>query len=89
METTYRSIVPLNQEHGLRDMRTIGDTQHQKEVVIESLSQEEIDNMIKKENNEKVADGLRKYAAGRTTYSYNSADDRHFICVEETSSKTK
>ena len=48
-------------------------------VVIPPLSQEEIEVMIQRESNPKVAEGLREYAVGRNTYSYNSAEDKHFI----------
>lgn len=77
----YSAITPLNQEHGLRDMVLLGgyDTYPQ-DVVIPPLSQEEIEVMIQRESNPKVAEGLRKFAVGRTTYSYNSAEDKNFVC---------
>lgn len=77
----YSAITPLNQEHGLRDMVLLGgyDTYPQ-DVVIPTLSQEEIEVMIQRESNPKVAEGLRAYAVGRTTYSYNSAEDKSFVC---------
>lgn len=73
----YSAITPLNQEHGLRDMALLGG--YDPYVVIPPLSQEEIEVMIQRESNPKVAEGLREYAVGRNTYSYNSAEDKHFI----------
>lgn len=76
----YSAITPLNQEHGLRDMVLLGGYDpYPQNVVIPPLSQEEIEVMIQRESNPKVAEGLREYAVGRNTYSYNSAEDKHFI----------
>lgn len=76
----YSAITPLNQEYGLRDMILLGGYEpYPQNVVIPPLSQEEIEVMIQRESNPKVAEGLREYAAGRNTYSYNSAEDKHFI----------
>lgn len=77
----YSAITPLNQEHGLRDMVALldGYGPYPQNVVIPPLSQEEIEVMIQRESNPKVAEGLREYAVGRNTYSYNSAEDKHFI----------
>lgn len=75
----YRATIPLNQEHGLSDMIPIGGDPYPQEIVIPPLSQEQIEEMIQKETNSKVAEGLRKYAVGRNTYSYNSLEDKDFI----------
>ena len=77
----YSAITPLNQEHGLRDMAALldGYGPYPQNVVIPPLSQEEIEVMIQRESNPKVAEGLRGCAVGRSTYSYNSAEDKHFI----------
>lgn len=76
----YSAIAPLNQEHGLRDMALLGGYgPYPQNVVIPPLSQEEIEVMIQRESNPKVAEGLREYAVGKNTYSYNSAEDKHFI----------
>lgn len=77
----YSAITPLNQEHGLRDMAALldGYGPYPQNVVIPPLSQEEIEAMIQRESNPKIAEGLREYAVGRNTYSYNSAEDKHFI----------
>lgn len=76
----YSAITPLNQEHGLRDMILLGGYDlYPQNVVIPPLSQEEIEAMIQSESNPKVAEGLREYAIGRNTYSYDSAEDKYFI----------
>lgn len=76
----YSAITPLNQEHGLRDMILLGGYDpYPQNVVIPPLSQEEIEAMIQRESNPKVAEGLREYAIGRNTYSYDSAEDKYFI----------
>ena len=56
-------------------------------IVIPPLSKEEIETMIQRENNPKVREGLRKYAVDRTTYSYNSNEDKYFISEGITQSK--
>lgn len=57
----YSAITPLNQEHGLRDMAALFDGYgpYPQNVVIPPLSQEEIEAMIQRESNPKVAEGLR------------------------------
>ena len=88
----YRSVLPLNQEHGLRDMALLGGYDpYPENTEIKPLSQEEIEEMIRRENNPKVEEDLRKYATGRSTYYYNSADDKYFVKkgVESSQSKSK
>lgn len=76
----YSAITPLNQEHGLRDMILLGGYDlYPQNVVIPPLSQEEIEAMIQRESNPKVAEGLREYSIGRNTYSYDSTEDKYFI----------
>lgn len=76
----YSAITPLSQENGLRDMVLFGGYDpYPQNVVIPPLSQEEIEAMIQRESNPKVAEGLRGYAIGRNTYSYDSAEDKYFI----------
>ena len=36
----------------------------------------EIEAMIARENDERVGNGLRKYAVGRSSYSYSSSDEQ-------------
>ena len=76
----YNATTPLNQEHGLRDMVLPGGYDpYPQDVVIPPLSKEQIEEMIQRESNPKVAEGLRAYAVDRENYYYNSAEDRHFI----------
>lgn len=78
--TKYNATVPLNQEHGLKDMILNGGDIYQQDITILPLSQSEIEAIIQKESNSKVAEGLRKYAAGRETYAYSSLYDNSFVC---------
>lgn len=78
----YNAITQLYQEYGLKNMVPVagyGYDPYPKEVIINPLSQEEIEAMIKRESNPKIAEGLRQYAVGRESYSYNSAEDSHFV----------
>ena len=74
----YQASVPLNQEHGLREMHTIGGDPFPKEIMIDPISSEELEEMITRENNPKVEEGLRVFAEGREKYYYNSNEDSHF-----------
>lgn len=78
-EIKYNATVPLSREHGLRDIIAIDGDPYPQEIVIPPLSQEQIEEMIQQETNPKVAEGLRKYAVGRDTYFYNSANDKNFV----------
>lgn len=79
--TKYNAIVPLNQEHGVMNMiYTTGGYIYQQDITILPLSQSEIEAMIQKETNSKVAEGLRKYVAGREVYAYSSTYDNGFVC---------
>ena len=76
----YNATIPLvTTPIGLREMHPCGGDPYPQEIVIPPLSQEQIEEMIQQETNPKVAEGLRKYAVGRDTYFYNSADDKDFI----------
>lgn len=76
----YYGVVPLHQEHGLRDMYVANgyNTYPVPDVVIKPLSDDEIDAMISKESDARVAKGLREYAVGRTHYSYSSNDSGQY-----------
>lgn len=76
----YYGVVPLHQEHGLRDMYIANgyNTYPVPEVVIHPLMESEIEKMISKESDERVATGLREYAKGRTSYSYSSNDSGEY-----------
>ena len=75
----YSAITPLNQEHGLGDMVLPSGYSYPQNVVITPLSQEAIYEMIQRESNPKVAEGLRRYAVGRDNYFYNSEEDINFV----------
>ena len=75
----YNATIPLNQEHGLRDMIVLGGDPYPQNVVIPPLSKEQIEAMIQRESNPKVAEELRALAVDRENYYYNSAEDIHFI----------
>ena len=80
----YYGKVPLHQEHGLRDMYIANgfNTYPVPPVTIHPLMESEVEAMIARESDSRVAEGLRKYAEGRTSYSYSSGG-------EESSNKPK
>ncbi len=47
--------------------------------------------MIQRENNPKVAEGLREYAAGRENYYYSTSEDKNFICegIQQSQGKSR
>ena len=76
----YSAVTPLNQEHGLRDMvLPSGYDPYPQDVVIFPLSIEEIEAMIQRESNPKVAEGLRAYAVDRENYYYSTSNDKNFV----------
>lgn len=85
----YSATIPLDRQHGLRDMNTVVGFHGQfpEEVIIQPLSKEDIEEMITKEKNTKVEEGLRKLAQGRDTYYYDSKKDPHFKYVGFDNSK--
>ena len=74
----FSYIVPLNQEHGLKNMKQIGGYEHPMPVVIPTLSSEQIDAMIQRESDPKVREGLKKLAVGRENYYYNPELDKNY-----------
>ena len=76
----YSSEVLLDTEHGLRDMRlrNANVDPYPKEVRIEPLSKEEIENLLSKEDPD-VATALRPFAIDRDTYSYDAFKDSHYL----------
>lgn len=76
---TFYSVVPLNQDEGLRNMNINEEyTMYPKDIVIPALEDWEIDLMITSESNQKVQEGLKSLAIGRSGYAYNSAKDSQF-----------
>lgn len=85
----YDSTVSLNDQYGLREMvPALAVNQYPERVVIPALSHDKIEEMISREKNPKVAEGLRKYAVDRESYSYDSSLDKGFVC-EVTSQTNK
>lgn len=77
---SYFSVLPLDQRYGLRDMSLNNGAIFLSEVEILPMTKYDAEQIIQKENNPKVAEGLRKIAAGRENYYYNSANDSNFVC---------
>ncbi len=76
----YSAVIPLNQEHGLRDMNMMGGYDpYLKEIAIRPLSLEEVERMLEKEKDPKIKEGLKAFAQGRENYQYNSLDDPYFV----------
>lgn len=78
-ESIYSTKVPLNQEHGLRDME-IDEVYKKcpKEVFIPPAENWEIDLMITSESNPTVQEGLKQLALGRENFNYDSNNDPRF-----------
>ena len=77
-ENNYVGIVPLKSEGSLRDL-VIADeynTYPMKDVVIPALTEAEVADLLAREANEKVAEGLGYFAQGRTSYCYNSVENK-------------
>ena len=75
-EANYIGIVPLKSEGSLRDL-VIADeynTYPMKDVVIPALTEAEVADLLAREKDEKVAEGLGYFAKGRTSYCYNSVE---------------
>lgn len=72
----YYGVVPLSKENSLKDLFIAKEYNYYPmiDVKIEPLTEEEINNIISKESNELIAEGLRYFANGRTSYSYSSSD---------------
>ena len=65
-------------EHGLSKLNLIGLVSDCADDVITPLSEDGINEMISREKNPKIAEGLRKYTAGRSTYSYDPSTAPNF-----------
>lgn len=76
----YNATNVLNQEHGLKNLILNGGGYLQ-DVVIDPLPKEQVDEMIQRESNPKVREGLKRYATGRENYRYDSAQDKNFVYV--------
>ncbi|HAB67139.1 MAG TPA: hypothetical protein DCE23_07205 [Firmicutes bacterium] len=78
-EKKFIGEIPLNREHGLKNMELDKEFNYPKEVLIKPMSNEELEELIRKERNSVVGEGLRRYAKGRTEYYYSSVEDNSFI----------
>ena len=76
----YSSEVLLDTEHGLRDMRlrNANVDPYPKDVKIEPLSKDEIEELLSKEDPD-VAKALRPFAIDRDKYSYDAFKDSHYL----------
>lgn len=72
----YCGVVPLKQEKGLKDLVIASEynTFPMIDVEIPALTEEEIADILAKETNEKIAEGLGYFAKGRTSYHYSSTE---------------
>lgn len=77
--TQFSSIVPLNQENGLRDMN-VDEIYYNgpKEVFIPPLENWEIDLMITSEANPIIQESLKNLSTGREDFTYDSTKDPTF-----------
>ena len=70
-------VVPLQRGNSLKDLVIASDYNvfPMKDVEIPALSEEEINELLARETNEKVAEGLGFFAQGRTSYRYSSVEN--------------
>ena len=87
IKPTFRGYAYINQEHGLRDIR-ISPIIKSFDTVISPLSQQAIDEMIAREPNEKVKEGLRRISKDRDKFYYNPADDINYVNTTTAQAKT-
>ena len=77
---TFNGVVALDREHGLSKMNPILPTE---DYIISPLSVNEVEEIIKQENNPKVQEGLRKFTHNREYFSYDSALDLDYVNVNQ------
>lgn len=73
-ENSYYGVVPLCHDNSLRDMFIAKEYNvfPMADVEIEPLTEGEVADLLARETNEKVAEGLKYFSAGRTSYHYSS-----------------
>jgi hypothetical protein len=76
----YLAETLLDQGVGLRKMKEQDYSLFNNNVEILGLSSDAIEEMIQKEKDPKVQEGLRELSKGRATYYYSSDEDPHFTC---------
>lgn len=87
-KTLYRSQVPLNQEHGLKNMKVMGGG-FDNFVEIPPRSIAATKSIISREQNAKVREGLKSWAVGRERYLYMASEDKNFVPYEIASSQSQ
>lgn len=76
----YVTMAPLSQKQSLKYLiLPKGFETRPNNVTIGKLTEDQIDELIKREANPKVRMGLRLLSDGREEYTYNSALDKNFI----------
>ena len=82
---TYSGSVPLSHENGLQQMSftKVPERFDFGRQVISPMSQSDIEALIAKEKDAKVAEGLRKYSINRDKFYYDSFDDKEFLSQRE------
>lgn len=86
-ERKFNSVVELSGEHGYRNMYIAGNSFGPR--TIQNLTTYQIEEMLNKETNPRVKEGLKEYAAGRDVYFYSSADDPYFVSEGYEQSRSK
>ncbi len=76
----FSAVVPLSTEHGLKNMvPQNGINEYTDSIEIPDMTEFEVQEMVNKETNPKVREGLAGYAQSRAGYHYNSAEDPNFV----------
>lgn len=79
----YKTVMPLSLQHGPRRMEIQGLDEYPEEVIIPTIDEKKIQQIIDMEKNEAVREGLKKYVSGRSQGEngiyYDSNNDPKFI----------
>ena len=76
----YVTMAPLSQKQSLKYLiLPKGFETRPDRVTIDKLTEDQINELIARETNPKVAMGLRLLSDGREEYSYNSVMDKNFL----------
>ena len=76
-ESNYYGVVPLHKGNSLKDLVIDGEYNKypMKDVEIPALTEGEVAELLARETDEKIAEGLGFFAQGRTTYTYKSVEN--------------
>ena len=81
--TKYCGVVELDKEHSLRNLIPVMPIKSLITSVsktnIRELSLEEIEELISRESNEKIKEGLKQYATSRIGYTYSNDNDPYYF----------